>query len=74
MQRKLAPNPTGVLTQNVTTASTVNNVSIKGRLNDLRSSSIEDSIQNTDISGISSGDSYVIEDSTLWLKRNCFKD
>lgn len=73
MQRKLAPNPTGVLTQNVTTASTVNNVSIKGRLNDLRSSSIEDSIQNTDISGISSGDSYVIGDSTLWLKGTASK-
>ncbi|WP_257119359.1 autotransporter domain-containing protein, partial [Aliarcobacter faecis] len=73
MQRKLAPNPSGVVTQNIKTATDVNKASIKGRLNELRTSNIEDSIQAYENRGISSGDSYSVGDSTLWLKTTASK-
>ncbi|WP_198306185.1 autotransporter domain-containing protein, partial [Arcobacter vandammei] len=74
IQRKLAPNPSSVVAQNIKTATDVNKASIKGRLNDLRTSKIEDSIQSYESSrGLSSGDSYYIGDSTLWIKVNAAK-
>ncbi len=70
MQRKLSPNPSGVLEQNLKTASSINNTNIKGRLNELRTSNIEDSIQAYESKGASSGDAYMSDGSTIWLKTN----
>ncbi|TLS99592.1 autotransporter domain-containing protein, partial [Aliarcobacter cibarius] len=73
IQRKLAPNPSGVVNQNIADASNINKTSIKGRLNEMRTSNIEDSIQAYEGKGLSSGDSYTVGDSTLWLKTTASK-
>ena len=73
IQRKLAPNPSGVVSQNIADASNINKTSIKGRLNEMRTSNIEDSIQAYEGKGLSSGDSYTVGDSTLWLKTTASK-